>query len=190
MITVTLVRLINFRQSRNPPLLQPSITLSQFPSPPIPSVTQQESTATSPPTYNPTLSHILSEILPLTGTLPLSLPYLNKVSFSPESKDEDLHAGVLQLPKGTVLLVTEGGISEGKLQERGTPILAYEAASAQQITETIFPSGLFNVHTLQELLSSQTLAYRFPFSQFSFPTDISCIILSEGHKSAFFKVDI
>lgn len=34
----------------------------------------------------------------------------------------------------------------------------------------------------------QSLAYIFPFSQFSFPTDISCIVLSEGKKSTFFKV--
>lgn len=38
----------------------------------------------------------------------------------PESKDEDLHAGVLQLPQGTVLLVTEGDVTEGQLLERGT----------------------------------------------------------------------
>lgn len=51
-------------------------------------------------------------------------------------------------------------------------------------------TGLMNVHALQELMSSQTLAYKFPFSQFSFPTDNSCIILSEGRKSAFFKASI
>lgn len=52
-------------------------------------------------------------------TLPLSLDLLNRDPFAPESKEEDLHAGVLQLPQGTVLLVTEGGVSEGKLVERG-----------------------------------------------------------------------
>ncbi|KAK7693128.1 hypothetical protein QCA50_002694 [Cerrena zonata] len=158
-------------QSRHPPLIQPSLTLTQFPPPPIPSVTGSESSTAStalPPAYHPTLTHVLSEILPLTETLPLSLPYLNTVPFSPESKDEDLHAGVLQLPKGSVLLITEGGISEGKLQER----------------------GLMNVHALQELISSQTLAYKFPFSQFSFRTDNSCIVLSEGRKSAFLKTHL
>ena len=39
--------------------------------------------------------------------------------FEPESVDEDLHAGALQLPQGTVVLVTEQGIQEGKLLERG-----------------------------------------------------------------------
>lgn len=62
---------------------------------------------------------MLAQILPLTHTLPLSLDVLNKDAFVPESKEEDLHAGVLQLPQGTVLLVTEGGVHEGKLVEQG-----------------------------------------------------------------------
>ncbi|CAL1703945.1 unnamed protein product [Somion occarium] len=157
-------------QSRNPSLLQPSLTLSHFPSPAVPAIASpsEASNQSLPPVYHPALFHVLCEILPLTETLPLSLPYLNTVPFVPESKDEDLYAGALQLPKGSVLLVTEGGVSEGKLQER----------------------GLMNVHALQEVLSSQSLAYSFPFSQFSFPTDISCIVLSEGRKSAFFKTDL
>lgn len=114
----------------------------------------------------PTLSAVLAELLPLTHTLPLSLPLLNKEPFAPESKDEDLHSGVLQLPQGTVLLVTEGGIQEGKLVDR----------------------GVLNVRALQEVMATQMLSYAFPFSAFSFPTDISCIVLSEGSKSAFFKV--
>lgn len=44
------------------------------------------------------------------------------------------------------------------------------------------------MHALQEVMNTQTLAYKFPFSQFSFPTDISCIVVSEGSKSAFFRV--
>ena len=116
----------------------------------------------------PTLSAVLAELLPLTHTLPLSLLLLNKEPFAPESKDEDLHSGVLQLPQGTVLLVTEGGIQEGKLVDR----------------------GVLNVRALQEVMATQTLSYAFPFSAFSFPTDISCIVLSEGSKSALFKVSL
>ncbi len=47
-----------------------------------------------------------------------------------------------------------------------------------------------NVRALQEVMDAQTLAYVFPFSQFSFPTDISCIILAEGRKSAFFRPEL
>lgn len=109
---------------------------------------------------------MLSQILPLTHTLPLSLASLNKDPCAPESRDEDLHSGALQLPAGTVLLLSEGGVCEGQLFER----------------------GLLNVRALQEVMSGQMLSYIFPFSQFQFPTDISCIVLCEGTKSAFFKV--
>ncbi|KAI9056684.1 hypothetical protein FKP32DRAFT_1598956 [Trametes sanguinea] len=150
-------------QSRNPPLLPPSLVISRFPPPPpIPSTT------TTAPVLPPTLATVLQLLLPLTHTLPLSLDTLNKSQFVPESKDEDLHAGVLQLPQGTVLLVTEGGVREGQLLER----------------------GIFNVRALQDVMDAQTLAYVFPYSQFSFPTDISCIVLSEGRKSTFFRTDL
>ncbi|KAJ3482504.1 hypothetical protein NLI96_g6944 [Meripilus lineatus] len=143
-----LLSIIASVQARTPPLLPPSITISQFPLP------SSNESGTSP-----TLSHILSLILPRLITLPLSLNFLNNSSFAPESKDEDLHAGMLQLPKGTALLVTENGLRVSNLQ------------------------------VLQEILSSQTLAYDFPFSRFSFPTDLNCLILAEGKKSAFFRTD-
>lgn len=105
--------LILFRQSRNPPIFPPTLTISHFPPPP----------STSSNT-TPSLSHILSALLPLARTLPLSLDFLNKNRFAPESKEEDLHSGVLQVPQGSVLLVTEHGIQEGKLVEQGN-IRAY-----------------------------------------------------------------
>ncbi|KAI8998908.1 putative alanine racemase-domain-containing protein [Trametes punicea] len=149
--------------SRHPPLLPPSLVISRFPPPPpVPS------TASDTPLLTPTLSAVLQYLLPLTHTLPLSLDTLNKSQFVPESKDEDLHAGVLQIPQGTVLLVTEGGVREGQLLER----------------------GVMNVRALQDVIDAQTLSYVFPFSQYSFPTDISCIVLSEGRKSTFFKTDL
>ncbi|KAI0811039.1 putative alanine racemase-domain-containing protein [Irpex lacteus] len=154
-------------QSRNPPLLPPTLAISHFPSP-EPASSNTETQPSKSTDSTPSLTHVLSNILPLARTLPLSLDYLNKTRFAPESKDEDLHSGALQVPQGSVLLVTEHGIQEGKLVEQ----------------------GLVNITTLQEVMNSQTLAYRFPFSQFSFPTDISCIILTEGKKSAFFKTDI
>jgi len=51
--------------------------------------------------------------------LPLSLDGLNCDNFVPESKDEDLHAGILQVPAGTMFVVTETGVQEGKLIEKG-----------------------------------------------------------------------
>ena len=141
-------------QSRTRSLNPPSLTLAHFPSP------------TSSPSTLPALSHVLSLLLPLHVTLPLSLDLLNSVLFAPESVNEDLHSGYLQLAHGTTVLMTEGGIQEGKLVER----------------------GVLNVRAIQEVLSTQTLAYKFPFSEFSFPTDIGFVILAEGTKSALFQV--
>ena len=106
------------RQSRMPPILPPSLTLSRFPIPPSntpnasPPVTADRQTA-------PTLTHVLASLLPTLLPLPLSLPTLNTTPFIPESKDEDLHSGWLQLPSGSICLVTEGGVREGGVWDRG-----------------------------------------------------------------------
>ena len=62
--------------------------------------------------------------------------------------------------------MTEGRIQEGKLVEQ----------------------GVLNVRAIQQVISTQTLAYKFPFSEFSFPTDISFVVLAQGSKSALFQV--
>ncbi|KAI0300257.1 hypothetical protein BC826DRAFT_668290 [Russula brevipes] len=66
------------------------------------------------------------------------------------------------------MLMTEDGILEGKLVER----------------------GVLNVQAIQQVMSAQTLAYKFPFSEFSFPTDIGFVILAQGSKSALFHTDV
>jgi len=97
---------LRHRHTRAIPLLPPSLTISRFPQP-------------SSTELIPTLSHILAELLPRHLLIPLSLDLLNKASFLPECKEEDLHSGYLQLPLGTTVLLTESGIQEGKLLERG-----------------------------------------------------------------------
>lgn len=49
-------------------------------------------------------------------------------------------------------------------------------------------TGIMNLKALQDVIDSQSLSYLFPFSQFSFPTDLGFVILAEGRKSAFFQV--
>lgn len=51
-----------------------------------------------------------------------------------------------------------------------------------------FMTGIMNLKALQDVMSSQSLPYIFPFSQFSFPTDLGFVVLAEGKKSAFFQV--
>ncbi|KAJ7093101.1 putative alanine racemase-domain-containing protein [Mycena epipterygia] len=150
-----LLNIIAKVQSRTPALLPPSLTISRFPPP-----TVQSSTLN--------LSTVLSHLLPIVLTLPLSLDVLNSSAFSPESKNEDLHSGRLQLPRGSVCVVTEGGVTEGG----------------------VFDRGVMNLRALQEMMTAQTLEYIFPFSRFAFETDVAFLVLSEGKKSTFFQTNI
>ncbi|CAK5279504.1 unnamed protein product [Mycena citricolor] len=142
-------------QSRTPPLLPPSLVLSQFPAP-------------NGSTGRPRLARILSNLVPLFLELDLSLDMLNTTAFYPESKNEDLHSGRLQVARGTTYLITESDVSEGAVLDR----------------------GLRNIRAVQDAMSTQTLDYVFPFSSFSFNTDLIFIVVSEGKKSAFFETHI
>ncbi|KAN0075287.1 putative alanine racemase domain containing protein [Tylopilus felleus] len=151
-----LLQLASKVHTRVIPLLPPSLTISRFPQPPDTELT-------------PTLSHVLEELLPQHLCIPLSLDLLNKTPFLPESKEEDLRAGYLQLPSGTTILLTESAIQEGKLLER----------------------GVVNVQAIQDVINSQTVEYIFPFSsKFTFHTDLSMIVVSEGRKSALFQTSV
>ncbi|GLB35181.1 putative mini-chromosome maintenance replisome factor [Lyophyllum shimeji] len=145
-------------QSRTPPILPLTLTLSRFPSPP----------SKTDISTNPTLSHVLSLLFPVLNILPLSLNTLNATSFAPESKNEDLHSGWLQLPSGSVCLLTESGVTEGKVSER----------------------GLQNLRAAQEMMNAQTLEYVFPYSRFEFNTDVAFVVLTEGKRSAFFQTNV
>ncbi|KAF8163088.1 hypothetical protein B0H34DRAFT_694085, partial [Crassisporium funariophilum] len=143
-------------RARHPPILPPSLTISRFPAP-------ADKLASTP-----ALCHVLSQILPLVSTIPLSLTTLNETPFCPESKDEDLHSGWLQHPKGATLVLTEGAVTEGG----------------------IFNKGVMNIRATQEMMEAQSLEYVFPFSNFRFETDVSFLVTTEGEKSTFFKTDI
>ncbi|KAF7974056.1 hypothetical protein HWV62_13457 [Athelia sp. TMB] len=164
-------------QSRNPPILPPSLTLARFPPPP-------------PGASAPALAHVLRQILPLSATLPLSLPLLNTASFVPESKDEDLHAGYLQLPAGCTVLVTESGVAEGKVVEKGLPPSSHKLDLILMLRWICGAAGIVNIKALQDVLHAQTLPYVFPYSSFAFPTDLGFVLLAEGRKSAFFQTNV
>lgn len=137
------------------------------------------------------MTHVLSLLFPTSITVPLSLDLLNETSFVPESKNEDLHSGMLQVPGGTTLLLTENNVQEGKLVERGECLSLGSNANKIQFSMLIasfLAPGVINVMAIQNAMVSQTLSYRFPFSDFSFPTDLSFIVLTEAKKSAFLKV--
>ena len=99
-------------QSRHPPTLPPSLQLTSFPSP-----------INGPST--PSICSVLSKVLSLVSVVKLSLEALNEEPFVPESNGEDLSSGYLQVPVGSVIFLTEAGIKEGKINEKGifAPIL-------------------------------------------------------------------
>ena len=105
-----------YRQSRTPPLLPLSLSISSFPPlPPTP-------TPTTPSVIlEPTIFHVLSTLLPTTIHIPLSIALLNESKFVPKSRDENLHSGALQLSPGTTVVVSDGAVSEGVLQNGGFP---------------------------------------------------------------------
>jgi hypothetical protein len=99
-----------FSQSRHPPVLPPSLQLTRFPPP--------KSGASTPALYS-----VLSKLLPLSSIVQLSLETLNNDRFTPESSGEDLYSGYLQVPAGSVMLLTETGVQEGNVVEKGTLVL-------------------------------------------------------------------
>lgn len=103
------------------------------------------------------LSHILNQLMQKYHDLPLTLSVLNGIPFYPKN-DETLDSGVLQLSKGTMLLVDETAMQEGKLVDM----------------------GVRNIQVLNEVISTQKLNYIFPFSQYEFDTEISFIVLSNA----------
>ena len=168
-------------QSRTPPILPLSVALSSFPQPrPTPSIPPETLV------LEPTLNHVLSLILPSVVHLALSIPFLNESTFLPKSVEEDLHSGVLQLPKGTAVLVSDGTVSEGTLNngaKRGALSIAIRVCSISQ-----FLAGVLNVRALKQCISSQTIAYSFPFNDFSFSTDLNFLVLTQDKKSPFVDV--
>jgi len=142
-------------QSRNPPILPPSLQLTRFPSP-------KNGAST------PALCSVLSKLLPLFSVVRLSLEALNNDRFVPESNGEDLSSGYLQVPAGSVVLFTETGVHEGNIVEK----------------------GMCSLRDVQDVMSNQNLWCAFPFSQFSFNTEIGFILLVEGSRSPFYTTAI
>ncbi|KAL0088227.1 mini-chromosome maintenance replisome factor-domain-containing protein [Phycomyces blakesleeanus] len=102
------------------------------------------------------VAFILSNLTQRCVEMPLSLEILNKSSFNPRSVDEQLNAGVLQLPNDTLLLVDETVLSEGTLDD----------------------TGVRNIQALMNVIHTQSLNYMFPYSQFELDTNLGVISLS------------
>ncbi|KAG0224515.1 hypothetical protein BGW41_005064 [Actinomortierella wolfii] len=110
------------------------------------------------------LSKALEAILPKFHALPLSLKTLNDHFFFPRG-GEELSSGILQVTKGTSLLLDETAMEEGVLNEKGVK----------------------NVKAISDLSVYQTLGYVFPFNNLDISTDVSLLIISSG--SSLIPVD-
>ncbi|TFK25023.1 hypothetical protein FA15DRAFT_668897 [Coprinopsis marcescibilis] len=150
---LVLLTIIHKVQSRTPPLLPLSLTLSGY---------GQCSGST------PKIAEVLRHLVPLCTVLPLSLDNLNATSYNPESKEENLHSGWLQLPKGSLCIVSETAMNEGSVTEK----------------------GLLNLRQIQDMINMQTLDYVFPFSRYTFETDVTFLVIAGGNRSAFFKTHL
>ncbi|TEB36041.1 hypothetical protein FA13DRAFT_1762243 [Coprinellus micaceus] len=148
-----LISLVSKVQSRTPPILPLSLTLSGY---------------GASKGQRPRLIEVLSHLVPMVSVLPITLDTVNTTAFVPESKDEDLHSGWLQQPKGSLCVLSEVALDEGTVSEK----------------------GVYNLRMVQETMATQTLDYVFPFSQFSFEADINFIVLASGRKSAFFQTQL
>ncbi|KAF9970122.1 hypothetical protein BGZ73_007271 [Actinomortierella ambigua] len=111
-----------------------------------------------------TLSKALASILPKFYALPLSLKTLNDHFFFPRG-GEALSSGILQVTKGTSLLLDETAMAEGTLNDKGVK----------------------NVKAVSDVSVHQTLGYVFPFNNLDISTDISLLIISSG--SSLIPVD-
>ncbi|KAG0260041.1 hypothetical protein DFQ27_003767 [Actinomortierella ambigua] len=112
----------------------------------------------------PILSQALGSILPKFYALPLSLKTLNDHFFFPRG-GEGLSSGILQVTKGTSLLLDETAMEEGTLNDKGVK----------------------NVKAIADLSVYQTLGYVFPFNNLDISTDVSLLIVSSG--SSLIPVD-
>lgn len=133
----------------------------------------------------PALYRVLSHLFPIVTLRHLTLDALNNTPFRPMSKDEDLHSGLLQQPKGAILLLTEGAVTEGGILNEGKFV---PRDFDPKTDEMILNVGVMNIRSVQQMMNYQTLEYSFPFSGFEFETDVNVIITTEGRQSTFFEV--
>ncbi|KAF9924162.1 hypothetical protein FBU30_005830 [Linnemannia zychae] len=103
------------------------------------------------------LEKIVTNILPKVHVIPMTLENLNKNYFYPRG-DDHLYSGMLQVTRGTLLLLDETAMEEG----------------------TLVDQGIKNLKAVSDVSQYQTLNYSFPYNNLEFQTDISLLIVSFG----------
>uniref|UniRef100_A0A4P6D665 Mini-chromosome maintenance complex-binding protein n=1 Tax=Rhodnius prolixus TaxID=13249 RepID=A0A4P6D665_RHOPR len=110
--------------------------------------------------YITNLYKLISQLLPKTHYLPMSLETMNSTEMIPKKNYETdrLQTGLLQLSEHTHLVIDETKLEVGKLEEKGVK----------------------NIQALKCLIENQKLDYDFKFFTVEFLTDVPVLILSEG----------
>lgn len=103
-----------------------------------------------------------------TVYVPLTLEVLNSRPFYPKKnyERERLEGNLMQLPSHTLLILDETTLEPGNLNDQ----------------------GLRNVHSLQRLLTFQTVSYDYTYYSHEIAVDYRVIVLSEG--KSMFKCDV
>lgn len=116
----------------------------------------------------------------------MTLNTLNHSFFFPRG-DEQLSSGILQVTRGTTLLLDETVMEEGTLVDKGK-LPAFPAKKVNRLEYRIIvpnPStssiGIKNLKAVSDISLYQTLSYVFPFNNLDFQTDISLLIVSLGN---------
>ena len=110
--------------------------------------------------YTKKLATILQLLMTKSHYLPMTVDNFNKNCFVPK---KDYHSnrlvtGLLQLSKGTHLILDETKMSNGELN----------------------PDGVRNLTSLGMLINWQKVEYNFSYHQLEFEKDVPCLVLSEG----------
>ncbi|KAL0483568.1 hypothetical protein AKO1_014577 [Acrasis kona] len=113
------------------------------------------------------LQKVIQQFVPACHLLPFSNDNLNKKRFQPFKNYETnrLEFGLLQVPKGTSVIIDECALSSGPLSE----------------------IGLKNFGVVESLLKFQILNYDFTFNHIEMESDVRVLVLSDA-KSIFSKV--
>ncbi|KAF9097635.1 hypothetical protein BGX29_007997 [Mortierella sp. GBA35] len=119
------------------------------------SLNLKDSSANSP--VSKSLEKVVKSLLPKVHAIPMTLENLNKNYFYPRG-EEQLVSGMLQVTRGTLLLLDETAMEEG----------------------TLVDQGIKNLKAVSDVSLYQTLNYVFPFNNLEFQTDISLLIVSFG----------
>ena len=110
--------------------------------------------------YTKKLTALLQLLMSKSHYLALNVENFNKSSFLPKKDNHEnrLISGLLQLSKGTHLILDETQMTNGELN----------------------PEGLRNLTALGNLIRWQKGEYNFSYHQLEYPKDIPCLTMSEG----------